>query len=139
MQGCLVARVMQCEESVAMQHSLGPSNARGSGLQSSRMSYTAAAYYYPVQSKSIWYDDGDDLLITLLFKEEVYAQDFLTMWYIENPMVVKLKDVSVEEELKVMYVEECKLHRVFLAHCDPEGSDSPIQSLGEFLGDNLSP
>ena len=68
----------------------------------------------------------------------MYAQDFLTMWYIENPVVVKLKDVSVEEELKVMYVEECKLHRVFLAHYDPEGSDSPIQSLGEFLGDNLS-
>ena len=61
----------------------------------------------------------------------MYAQDFLTMWYIENPVVVKLKDVSVEEELKVMYVEECKLHRVFLAHYDPEGSDSPIQSLGQ--------
>ena len=68
----------------------------------------------------------------------MYAQDFLMMWYIENPVVVKSKDVSVEEELKVMYVEVCKLHRVFLAHYDPEGSDSPIQSLGEFLGDNLS-
>jgi len=92
------------------------------------------AYYYPVQSESIWYDDGDDLSITLLFKEEVYAQDFLTMWYIENPMVVKLRDVSVEEELKVMYVEECKLHQVFLAHYDPEGSDSPIQSMGGVPG-----
>jgi len=75
------------------------------------------AYYYPVQSESIWYDDGDDLLITLLFEEKEHAvkfQDFLTMWYIENPIVVKSKDVSVEEELKVMYVEECKLRRVFL-------------------------
>ena len=99
-------------------------------------SYTA--YYYPVQSKSIRYDNGDDLSITLLFKEEVYAQDFLTMWYIENPMVVKSKDVSVEEELKVMYVEVCKLHQVFLAHYDPEGSDSPIQSLGGFLSDKLT-
>ena len=99
------------------------------------------SYYYPVQSESIWYDDGDDLSITLLFKEEEHAvkfQDFLTMWYIENPIVVKSKDVSVEEELKVMYVEECKLRRVFLHHCDPKGSESPIQSLGEFLDDHSS-
>ena len=44
----------------------------------------------------------------------------------------------MEEELKVMHVEECKLRRVFLAHYDPKGSDSPIQSLGEFLGDHSS-
>ena len=71
---------------------------------------THNAYYYPVQSKSIWYDDGDDMKITLLFKEKEHAmkfQNFLTMWYIENLMVVKSKDVSVEKELKVMYVEKC--------------------------------
>ena len=71
---------------------------------------THNAYYYPVESKSIWFDDGDDLKITLLFKEKEHAmkfQNFLTMWYIENLMAVKSKDVSVEKELKVMYVEKC--------------------------------
>ena len=49
-------------------------------------------------------------------------------------MVMKSKDVSVEKELKVMYVEKCKLCQVFLSDYDPDGSDSPIQDLGEFLG-----
>ena len=56
------------------------------------------------------------------------------MRYIENPMVMKSKDVSVEKELKVMYFEKCKLCRVFFSNYDLDGSDSLIQALGEFLG-----
>ena len=91
------------------------------------------AYYFLVQSKSIWYDYGDDLKITLLFKEEQHAmkfQGFLTMWYIENPMVVKSKYVSVEKELKVMYVEKCKLCRIFFSDYDPVGLTLPFKPWG---------
>lgn len=90
------------------------------------------AYYSLDRSKSIFYnDDDDDLQITLLFCEQKCADSFctfLSLWYLNNPLVVKYGDVVVEN-VAILYISHKILERVKLAHYTTAESDSPVQTL----------
>ena len=76
------------------------------------------AYYSLESSKSIFYNDDDDLQIVLLFHQEEGADlfcTFLSQWYLNNPMVVKYGDVVVNDT-KVLFIYHSSMERVKLAH-----------------------
>ena len=70
------------------------------------------AYYSLDHSKSIFYNDSNDFCSVT--KEKLCT--FLSQWYLNNPMAVQYGDVSVEDDLEVVYVAESILKRVHLSH-----------------------
>ena len=59
------------------------------------------------------------IYISLLFCDKGKANmfcTFLSQWYLNNPMAVQYGDVSVEDDLEVVYVAESILKRVHLSH-----------------------
>lgn len=98
------------------------------------------AIYSIMQSKSIWYS-GDDLHLDLLFKTEGSAlgfKSFLSMWHINNPLVVSGDAVSVDEVLEEVYIHQSELKYVELSHYDAQESDSPVGSLEQYKGSYAS-
>jgi hypothetical protein len=87
------------------------------------------ACYSLDRSKSIWYDDGSaDLNIALWFEEKSKAKNFhyfLETWHQMNP-VVKGGDVTVEDKIEEMLIEDKEFSSVRLSHCDVDDS---VQSL----------
>ena len=93
------------------------------------------ACYSLDRSKSIWYDDdSDDLQIALLFKSEAEANTFLSLWHMDNPLVVQNDAISVLEKMDVVPVAESELCYVLIRHYECGNTDSPIQTLAEFRG-----
>lgn len=98
------------------------------------------AIYSIKNPKSIWYS-GENLLLNLLFKKEEQArkfQTFLSMWHLNNPMVVNKDVVSVVELLEEVYVYKSELKYVWLTHYDGEDSGSPVGSLEHYKGSHAS-
>ena len=56
---------------------------------------------------------------------------FLSQWYLNNPMAVQYGDVSVEDDLEVVYVAKSILKRVYLSHYNATKSESPVQTLDD--------
>ena len=110
---------------------------RMKGIRASMYRYAEQhkACYSPEYEKSIWYDNGnDDLQIALVFKNEELALTFLTFLaqlYLSNPSV-KQDDISVRQEVEVVYVADLKYVR--LEQYVGSEYESPIQSLEEFSG-----
>ena len=92
------------------------------------------ACYSLEHSKSIYYDgSSNDLNIALLFRESSQAHSFvvfLSHWFLNNPLIVKPGDVTVEDE-KVTYVPRSYVKKVCLSDYDAIDSDPPIQTLEE--------
>jgi hypothetical protein len=98
------------------------------------------AIYSIKNPESVWYS-GDDLQLDLMFKSEENAlkfQTFLSMWHINNPIVVDKGAVSVVEELEEVYIYKSELKYVQLAHYDGQDSGSPVGSLEQFKGSQAS-
>lgn len=97
------------------------------------------AIYSIKNPKSIWYcNSGENLLLNLLFKKEEQArkfQTFLSMWHMNNPMVVNKDVVSVVELLEEVYVYKSELKYVWLTHYDGE---DPVGSLEHYKGSHVS-
>ena len=92
--------------------------------------------YYSKDSKSIWYNDGsNDLQIDLLFKVEGDALKFMAFlehWYMNNPMLVKYGDITVEG-LQRKCVTENDIKPVRWSDYDASETDSPVLSLADYL------
>ena len=104
------------------------------GIKQNRYAMEHGAHYSLERSKSIYYpDNSDNLEICLLFRAYKEAYDFsnfLSLWYINNPISVKIGDVSIQGQEHVNVVES-DLHRVQLIHYDASDSESPVVSLEE--------
>ena len=86
---------------------------------------------------TIYYSDGGNLHITLLFKKETGAEVFqtsLSQWHLNNPLVVRPGSISVDRLLAEKYVEVCELDHVMLSDYVGNDSDSPVESLEAFPG-----
>ena len=133
----LISALQQKECYIVKATFFGAKQRKGIRASVFRYAQMHCAYYDPMAPfQSIW-DDSSDLQITLFFVKLTKAmkfQNFLTMWYIDNPIAVKEADVSVEKVLGKMYVEESSLRRVFLSDYNFSATDSPVQTLEEFLG-----
>ena len=93
-----------------------------------------SVYYSLDRSKSIFYNDSNDLHINLLFCDKGKAESFRTFlgqWYLNNPMAVQYGDVSVQHDMEVVYVAKSNLERVFLSDYTATESESPVQTLEE--------
>ena len=99
------------------------------------------AYYSLNRSNSIWYNDqSTDLQISLLFEEKGRAksfQSYLTMWHLNNPLVVHDGAVIVEK-MEVITVEKDELSSVLWSDYVPTDSESPPQSLDDFKASHAS-
>ncbi len=99
------------------------------------------AYYSLNRSNSIWYNDqSTDLQISLLFEEKGRAKSFqryLTMWHLNNPIVVQNGAVIVEK-MEVITGEKDELSSVLWSDYDPNDSESPFQSLDDFKASHAS-
>ena len=110
---------------------------RMKGIRASMYRYAEQhkACYSPEYEKSIWYDNGnDDLQIALVFENKLLALTFLTFLaqlYLSNPSV-KQDDISVRQEVEVVYVADLKYVR--LEQYVGREYESSIQSLEEFSG-----
>ena len=80
---------------------------------------------------------GDDNLhIALLFEAKTSALTFhtsLSLWHLDNPLVVQPGIISVDRSLVEMYVERSELSHVLLSDYGAD-SEPPVQSLEAFPG-----
>lgn len=130
----VVKSLMQCYEVKAK--IIGAKKKKGIRGLIYRHAQEHGARYSLDRSKSIYYsdDDSNNLEIVLLFCERVEADsfaNFLSLWYLNNPLLVQPGDILVQDSIKIVHVVGSDLIKVLLSHYDATESESPIQTLKE--------
>lgn len=86
--------------------------------------------------KSIWYNDGsDDLQIALLFRDYQSRSQFcsfLSQWFLNNPLVVKYGEVSIERGVEIVWIPESDWRSVCHTDYGCADDNSPFHTLADF-------